>query len=157
MNTTELVIEIRPEKNSGLVSQRSWVQNPYGLNFFSGLISTTSSVVFTTARIDSLLVFCRCFSKRIPSPNICSSNASLHRFSYWHSHKYTHFINFHFHWLVSVSTNNKDINDSWHFIGSPPTIVNLARAIFLRLVSQPIERKGKSRLKKKPQNNTFSS
>ena len=46
MNTTELVVEIR--------------------SYFSGLISTTSSVVFTTARIDSILVYCKCFSKRIP-------------------------------------------------------------------------------------------
>ena len=30
MNTTELVVEIRPES----VSQRSWVQIPYGSEFF---------------------------------------------------------------------------------------------------------------------------
>ena len=33
------------------VSQRSWVQIPYGPEFFSGLISTTSSVVFIASRI----------------------------------------------------------------------------------------------------------
>ena len=48
MNTTELV--------AAPVSQRSWVQISYGPEFFSGLISTTSSVVLTTARIDSIFV-----------------------------------------------------------------------------------------------------
>ena len=42
MNTTELVVQIGPEKKkSGAgaeVSQRSWVQIPYGSEFFSGLI-----------------------------------------------------------------------------------------------------------------------
>ena len=34
MNTTELVVEIRPES----VSQRSWVQIPYGSEFFFFLV-----------------------------------------------------------------------------------------------------------------------
>ena len=34
MNTTELVVEIRPES----VSQRSWVQIPYGSDFFFFLV-----------------------------------------------------------------------------------------------------------------------
>ena len=38
------------------VSQRSWVQIPYGLEFFSGLISTTSLVVYITAMIVSVFV-----------------------------------------------------------------------------------------------------
>ena len=45
MNTTELVVEIRPEKNSGpfvpmtstIPVQRLWVQIPYGPELFSGL------------------------------------------------------------------------------------------------------------------------
>ena len=47
MNTTELVIKIRPvwKKNSRL----------YGPEFFSGLISTTSSVVFNIVGIAFLL------------------------------------------------------------------------------------------------------
>ena len=66
MNNTELVVEIRPEKNSG--PYRIWThdlcdtgatlqyrrghgfKSRTGLNF-SGLISTASSVVFITARI----------------------------------------------------------------------------------------------------------
>ena len=36
------------------MSQRSWVQIPYGPEFFSGLISATNSIVFITARIDSI-------------------------------------------------------------------------------------------------------
>ena len=58
MNTTELALQIRPEKNS----------DPYGIwthdlcdtsapapdFFFSGPIWTTSSVVFISARIDSI-------------------------------------------------------------------------------------------------------
>ena len=39
------------------VSQRSWVQIPYGPEFFSGLISTTSSVVFIAARISYIHFF----------------------------------------------------------------------------------------------------
>ena len=38
------------------VLQRLWVQTPYGPEFFSSLISTTSSVVFITARITSKLI-----------------------------------------------------------------------------------------------------
>ena len=38
------------------ISQKSWVQIRYGPDFFSGLISNTSSVVFITARIDSIFV-----------------------------------------------------------------------------------------------------
>ena len=57
MNTAELVVEMRPEKNSGPYG--IWthdlcdtgVQIPYGPEFFSGPISTTSSVVFIAARI----------------------------------------------------------------------------------------------------------
>ena len=55
MNTTEVVVEIMPEKiqasmgfepmTSAIPVQRSWVQIPYWPEFFSGLISTTSSVV----------------------------------------------------------------------------------------------------------------
>ena len=58
MNTTELLMKIRPEKYSGQVSvsQRSWVQIQYGPEFFAGLIFTTSSVAFITARIVSILV-----------------------------------------------------------------------------------------------------
>ena len=59
MNTIELLVKIRPEKkNSGhvSVSQRSWVQIPYGPEFFPGLIFTTSSVVFIAAKIASILV-----------------------------------------------------------------------------------------------------
>ena len=62
MNTNELVVKIRTEKkNSGpyeIWTQRSWeVMGDHGfksrtdLNFFSGLIFTTSSVVFITTRI----------------------------------------------------------------------------------------------------------
>ena len=51
MNTTEPVLEIRRP-----VLQRSWVQTPYEPEFFSSLISTTSSVVFITARIASILI-----------------------------------------------------------------------------------------------------
>ena len=40
-----------------LVSQRSWVQILYRLEFFSGLISTTSSVVFIAARISYIHLF----------------------------------------------------------------------------------------------------
>ena len=53
MNTTEVVVEIRPEKiqasmgfepmASAIPVQRSWVQILYVPEFFSGLISTTSS------------------------------------------------------------------------------------------------------------------
>ena len=39
------------------VSQRSWVQISYGPEFFSGLISTTSSVVFLAARISYIRFF----------------------------------------------------------------------------------------------------
>ena len=39
------------------VLQRSWVQIPYGPEFFSGLISTTSSVVFIAARISYIRFF----------------------------------------------------------------------------------------------------
>lgn len=48
MNTTELVVEIGPKKNSG----------PYGPEFFfqTGLISSTSSVVFIIARIASIFI-----------------------------------------------------------------------------------------------------
>ena len=52
MNTTELVVKIRPEKNSG----------PYGIwthdlwPMTSGLIFTTSSVVFISARIAFIIV-----------------------------------------------------------------------------------------------------
>ena len=58
MNTTELLMKIRPENYSGQVSvsQRSWVQIQYGPEFFAGLIFTTSSVVFITAWIVSILV-----------------------------------------------------------------------------------------------------
>ena len=42
---------------SSQVSQRSWVQIPYGPDFFSGLISTTSSVVFIAARISYIRFF----------------------------------------------------------------------------------------------------
>ena len=51
MNTTETVLEIRRP-----VLQRSWVQTLYGPDFFSSLISTTSLVVFITARIASVLI-----------------------------------------------------------------------------------------------------
>ena len=61
MNTIELVLKIRTEKKLRPVRDlnpevmgghvRSWVQIPYGLEFFSGLIFTTSSVVFITTRI----------------------------------------------------------------------------------------------------------
>ena len=37
------------------------VQIPYGPEFFSGLISTTSSVVFITARIDSVFDNVTCY------------------------------------------------------------------------------------------------
>ena len=58
MNAIELLVKIRPEKNSGQVSvsQRSWVQISYGPEFFPALIFTTSSVVFITAKIASILV-----------------------------------------------------------------------------------------------------
>ena len=39
------------------VSQRSWVQISYGPEFFSGLISSTSSVVFFAARISYIRFF----------------------------------------------------------------------------------------------------
>ena len=42
---------------SAPISQRSWVQIPYGPEFFSGLISTTSSVVFIAARISYIRFF----------------------------------------------------------------------------------------------------
>ena len=46
INNTQLVVELTSEKEKiTAVSQRSWVQIPYGPEFFSGLISTTSSVV----------------------------------------------------------------------------------------------------------------
>ena len=48
MNTAELV--------AAPVSQGSWIQISYGPEFFSGLISTTSSVMLITARIDSIFV-----------------------------------------------------------------------------------------------------
>ena len=51
VNTTEPVLEIRRP-----VLQSLWVQTPYGPEFFSSLISTTSSVVFITARIASILI-----------------------------------------------------------------------------------------------------
>ena len=41
MNTTEVVVE----KIQAIPMQRSWVQILYMPEFFSGLISTTSSVV----------------------------------------------------------------------------------------------------------------
>ena len=50
-NTTEPVLEKRRP-----VLQRLWVQTLYGPEFFSSLISTTSSVVFITARIASTLI-----------------------------------------------------------------------------------------------------
>ena len=57
MNTAELVVERRPEKKSGPHGILTHdlcdigVQILYGPEFFSGLISTTSSVVFIAARI----------------------------------------------------------------------------------------------------------
>ena len=51
INTTKPVLEIRRP-----VLQRLWVQTLYGPEFFSSLISTTSSVVFITARITSTLI-----------------------------------------------------------------------------------------------------
>ena len=39
------------------ISQRSWFQIPYGPEFFSVLISTTSSVVFIAARISYIRFF----------------------------------------------------------------------------------------------------
>ena len=49
INTTELVVEIRPEKNSG----------PYGIwtHDHCDTGAATSSVVFITARIDSIFRF----------------------------------------------------------------------------------------------------
>ena len=45
-------------QSTATVLQRSWVQIPYGPEFFfSGLISTTSSVVFMAARISYILFF----------------------------------------------------------------------------------------------------
>ena len=49
INTTELVVEIRPEINSG--PYEIWTHDPYDTG------ATTSSVVFITARIDSIFVF----------------------------------------------------------------------------------------------------
>ena len=42
---------------SAPISQRSWVQIPYGPEFFSGLISTTSPEVFIAARISYIRFF----------------------------------------------------------------------------------------------------
>ena len=44
-------------RSAAPVSQRSWVQDPYGPDFFSGLISTTSSIVFIAARIFYICFF----------------------------------------------------------------------------------------------------
>ena len=64
--TTELVVEIRPEKNSGQYG--IWTHdlctgiaevmgsNPILAWIFSGIISTTTSVVFIAAQITSMLV-----------------------------------------------------------------------------------------------------
>ena len=67
MNTTELVVKIRPEKKfkpvrdlnpwSPMTSHDLWVQISYGPEFFfSVLIFTTSSVVFISARIAFIFV-----------------------------------------------------------------------------------------------------
>ena len=73
MNTTELAVEIRPEKSSGLYgiwthdlailkrcTGTAWghaFKSRTGLNFYSGSTSTTSSVVFIAARIAYICFF----------------------------------------------------------------------------------------------------
>ena len=42
---------LHQSRSAAPVSQRSGVQDPYGPDFFLGLISTTSSIVFIAARI----------------------------------------------------------------------------------------------------------
>ena len=44
-------------RSAAPVSQGSWVQDLYGPDFFSGLISTTSSIVFIAARIFYICFF----------------------------------------------------------------------------------------------------
>ena len=57
MNTTELVVKIRPEKIPyGIWTHDLWVQTRTGLNIFSVLIFTTSSVVFISVRIAPIFV-----------------------------------------------------------------------------------------------------
>ena len=46
-----LPTELTSQLGAAPVSQRSWVQIPYGPEFFSGLIFTTAQVVHITARI----------------------------------------------------------------------------------------------------------
>ena len=50
MSSSQLAFQLSWQ-SAAPVSQRSWVQIPYGPEFFPGLISTSSSVVFIAARI----------------------------------------------------------------------------------------------------------
>ena len=50
------------------VTQRSWVQIPYGLKLFSGLIFTTTKIALITARIAFILI------THTTNASRCSSN-----------------------------------------------------------------------------------
>ena len=57
MNTTKLVVKIRPEKfRTGFEPMTSGFKTRTGLNIFSVLIFTTSSVVFISVRIAPIFV-----------------------------------------------------------------------------------------------------
>ena len=60
MNSTELVVKIRPEV-MGQSGRGRGFKSHAGLNFFSGLIFTTSSVVFIAARIAFIFVTSKYF------------------------------------------------------------------------------------------------
>ena len=55
MNTTWAVVNIGPEKNSGLYG--IWTPDHTGLNFFSGPIFTTAQVVFIIAKIAFIFTY----------------------------------------------------------------------------------------------------
>ena len=56
LTSSELACQVSWQ-SSAPVSQWSWVQIQYGPEFFSGLISTTSSVVFLAVRISYICYF----------------------------------------------------------------------------------------------------
>ena len=72
MNITELVVKIQPETMT-VQYQWSWVQILYQPEFFSGLIFTTSSVVFITARITFIFLYVELFIKKTCCYTLCPS------------------------------------------------------------------------------------
>ena len=76
MNITELVVKIQPETMT-VQYQWSWVQILYQPEFFSGLIFTTSSVVFITARITFIFLYVELVIKKSCCYTLCPSVVNL--------------------------------------------------------------------------------